>query len=163
MSLAQQKDLVFPGHCNLRSRATAQQQNPPLLLHLSFLQRRHRTQRRTHALTRPTTTRTCWPDLLPRGEMRSNSAFQHTTSDYPFSVPRANFPETHVIFPFRYGTLHLSVSPTRLWRKIMKKNKPGLHLYCAVMLRYIIYPESVLSHIAVIYCTRFIFYYYYYY
>lgn len=41
--------------------------------------------RERHTHTHAHTCRTCWPVLLRRREMLSNSAFQHSTSDYLFS------------------------------------------------------------------------------
>lgn len=57
--------------------------------------------------------RTCWPVLLRRREMLSNSAFQHSTSDYLFSFT-GRF-ELVMYFPFSVGlaSLSLSLSVTR--------------------------------------------------
>lgn len=120
----------------------------------------------THTMT----TRTCWPDLLPRGEMRSNSAFQHTTSDYLFSFTGFRFELVILCSPFfLYGTPHLSVSHVRrVWEpllpralgqkrwkrsiKIHRKTRPPLVLCCHTEIHDI--SKSVLSTI-VIYCTSF--------
>lgn len=52
--------------------------------------------------------RTCWPVLLRRREMLSNSAFQHSTSDYLFSFT-GRF-ELVMYFPFSVGLASLSHS-----------------------------------------------------
>ena len=52
--------------------------------------------------------RTCWPVLLRRREMLSNSAFQHSTSDYLFSFT-GRF-ELVMCFPFSVGLASLSLS-----------------------------------------------------
>ena len=54
--------------------------------------------------------RTCWPVLLRRREMLSNSAFQHSTSDYLFSFT-GRF-ELVMCFPFSVGLASLSLSPS---------------------------------------------------
>lgn len=84
---AKKKKIWFPGHDNLRSRATP----PPPLLHAT----------NTHILMH-----TCWPVLLRRREMLSNSAFQHSTSDYLFSFT-GRF-ELVMYFPFGVGLASLS-------------------------------------------------------
>lgn len=56
-----------------------------------------RTGKHTHT-HRCTIARTCWPVLLRRREMLSNSAFQHSTSDYLFSFT-GRF-ELVMYFPF---------------------------------------------------------------
>lgn len=52
--------------------------------------------------------RTCWPVLLRRREMLSNSAFQHSTSDYLFSFT-GRF-ELVMCFPFSVGLASLFLS-----------------------------------------------------
>lgn len=52
--------------------------------------------------------RTCWPVLLRRGEMLSNSAFQHSTSDYLFRFT-GRF-ELVMYFPFSVRLASLSLS-----------------------------------------------------
>lgn len=64
---------------------------PPPLLHAT----------NTHILMH-----TCWPVLLRRREMLSNSAFQHSTSDYLFSFT-GRF-ELVMYFPFGVGLASLS-------------------------------------------------------
>lgn len=61
------------------------------------------TQTRTHIIMH-----TCWPVLLRRREMLSNSAFQHSTSDYLFSFT-GRF-ELVMYFPFNVELASLSVS-----------------------------------------------------
>lgn len=64
---------------------------------------RMHTQTHTHIIMR-----TCWPVLLRRGEMLSNSAFQHSTSDYLFSFT-GRF-ELVMYFPFSVGLASLFLS-----------------------------------------------------
>lgn len=113
--LAQQKDMVFPGHDNLRSHATTLP-SPSLLLyttqpmtttytsmqaHVQYSTNRHiHAHNHTHLLAR-----------ICCGEERCdlNSAFQHSTSDNLFSFT-GRF-ELVMYFPFRVGTTrHLSLS-----------------------------------------------------
>lgn len=86
----------FPGHGNLRSRATT----PPLPS-----PPRPRSPPPTHTDIFMHTRR---PVLLRRREMLSNSAFQHSTSDYLFSFT-GRF-ELVMYFPFSVGLASLSVS-----------------------------------------------------
>lgn len=106
------KKIWFPGHDNLRSRATPTLPIPPLLLLLPPPPPHTHTPpfstlppvptyRHKHAGKHTTLThiiRTCWPVLLRRREMLSNSAFQHSTSDYLFSFT-GRF-ELVMYFPF---------------------------------------------------------------
>lgn len=121
------KRLWFPGHDNLRSRATPRPPHPtpppPALPHLpppystlppvSTCRHTHtHTRRHTHIITR-----TRWPVLLRRREMLSNSAFQHSTSDYLFSFT-GRF-ELVMYFPFS-ASLTLSLSHT-LWEFLVPR------------------------------------------
>lgn len=85
----------------------------PLLHATTNIQTQARRHTHTHT-HRHITTRTCWPVLLRRREMLSNSAFQHSTSDYLFSFT-GRF-ELVMYFPFSVGlaslTLSLSLSLT---------------------------------------------------
>lgn len=91
-----------------------------------------------------THSRTCWPDLLPRGEMRSNSAFQHTTSDYLFSF-MGRFELVMLFSPFCMGLrISLSLSYThwesllngvwwQKWWKKKQKKQSNLASSCTVL------------------------------
>lgn len=101
----------FPGQDNLRSRATPTPNPPPHMSPLLYrqykptdtsMQAKH-THRHMH---RHIIIRTCWPVLLRRREMLSNSAFQHSTSDYLFSFT-GRF-ELVMYFPFSVGLASLS-------------------------------------------------------
>lgn len=105
----------FPGHGNLRSHATAP--SPPLVPYAPLFpyaasspvptQARRQTQIHTNTHT-DIVMHTRWPVLLRRREMLSNSAFQHSTSDYLFSFT-GRF-ELVMYFPFSVGLASLSVS-----------------------------------------------------
>lgn len=97
------KKIWFPGHDNLRSRATPTPipASPPQLNTTISTNIQTQACRQTHTYThtyRRTITRTRWPVLLRRREMLSNSAFQHSTSDYLFSFT-GRF-ELVMYFPF---------------------------------------------------------------
>ncbi|CAJ1058248.1 hypothetical protein JOB18_013543 [Xyrichtys novacula] len=103
----------FPGQDNLRSRA-APTPNPsppsvPLLFNYQYQPTDTSMQANTHKhkhTHRRMIIRTCWPVLLRRREMLSNSAFQHSTSDYLFSFT-GRF-ELVMYFPFSVGLASLS-------------------------------------------------------
>lgn len=99
------KNIWFPGHDNLRSRAKPNPspflRSPPSQLHHHQYQHSDTSmQTHTHIIMR-----TCWPVLLRRREMLSNSAFQHSTSDYLFSFT-GRF-ELVMYFPFSVGLASL--------------------------------------------------------
>lgn len=112
------KKIWFPGHDNLRSRATP---SPPIPYSSSQPPPPHTppystlppvptyTSMQANTQHWHTIIRTCWPVLLRRREMLSNSAFQHSTSDYLFSFT-GRF-ELVMYFPFSASlTLFLSLS-----------------------------------------------------
>lgn len=87
--------------------------NPPLSLSNLYFSTITCAVVRLFAHTFPQTTRTCWPDLLPRGEMRTNSAFQHIPLVI-FQFHGQIFSETHVVLPFSvWDSASLCLSPTR--------------------------------------------------
>lgn len=94
------KKIWFPGHDNLRSRATPTPipDSPPSTQHYHQYQHTDTSMTANTHTHRCTITCTCWPVLLRRREMLSNSAFQHSTSDYLFSFT-GRF-ELVMYFPF---------------------------------------------------------------
>lgn len=107
------KKTWFPSQDNLRSRATPTSTPllpPPIPLSSCHHQYQHTNismqaslHKQTHIIMR-----TCWPVLLRRREMLSNSAFQHSTSDYLFSFT-GGF-ELVMCFPFSVGLASLFLS-----------------------------------------------------
>lgn len=103
MAQQKKKKIWFLGNDNLRSLATARPApSPPhpsnFLLNTTTstnIQIQACRQTHTHTLI---IMLTCWPILLRRREMLSNSAFQHSTSDYLFSFT-GRF-ELVMYFPF---------------------------------------------------------------
>lgn len=88
-------------HTHTHSRSALATQ----LHHHQYQHSHTHTHRSTHTIIR-----TCWPVVLRRREMLSNSAFQHSTSDYLFSFT-GRF-QLVMYFPLGVGLASLFLVPS---------------------------------------------------